>query len=823
MPPSPRSRWGLRSAPRRAQPPNPLPEPRAGRATAIDLAALLALFAVVCGPFLVRACASAFPGGWDGVPHYAVADLYARRLFPSLGGWLDEFFAGMPFPTFYPPVFYMVVASLTKLGLTTAHAFWAVQAVAAAAVPCLTYLGARRLASRPRGAGAPETGRVAGLVAGAVTVGLLVDHNVLWRLGITLPSTFDAGLATQLLGHVVLLAFLWALLEAEGDGRAWPALAAVFFALVPLTNVHMVWTAAFLFVPIVAARVATAPAGPARRAVVLRHGAVGLAAVLLSACWVVPMIARLRYVPTQALEPPPPGAVTFAFLRLGVYLILATVVAAASRDRRALAFAAGLGLLLAFTVLPSARFLALRDLAIQPSRVVVPFAFLATFLVGYLASAAREVTFRPWAQPAAGLAVVLVFYARFKIVTVPEGNISAEQAAGYENALAALAGRTDGRVLVEMGTDGLSDPFTLQSLAGMRGARSLTTVFREASIGVLFAVPLRNSFSAAPESFGVDHKIDGAAFQADPPAMHLARLRLFNVRYLAVQSDATKARLAVFPGLHRLSPPGHWELWGLDAEAPGYAVVPAHAPVLTFAAFSVKPRPDDGVDFIRLGEEMFASARLDVPLALSREPRLDRADDWARFGAALITEYRYDDLDRAYAAVERESRSRPIVLWPGADPLFARLVELGKSRPSLRFVTPPPESDAPTPTERRAFGREACRRILDALDEVRVPLRDAPAVASARLEGGTATIELDRAPAEPTPVWVRQEFFPSWSSEGGEPVYLATPTFQLVFAREQRVELRFERGPTERGAGLLTVLGIGVVGLLARRPRREEG
>lgn len=146
-------------------------------------------------------------------------------------------------------------------------------------------------------------------------------------------------------------------------------------------------------------------------------------------------------------------------------------------------------------------------------------------------------------------------------------------------------------------------------------------------------------------------------------------------------------------------------------------MIPGDAPVLAFARFSVKPRPDDGVDFIRLGEEMFASARLDVPLALAREPRLDRADDWDCFGAVLIADYAYDWIDRAYEAVERASRSHPVVLWPSADPLFPRLAALA----GVRVVDPPPPPAVDTPAARRAFGREACRRILDALDAVPGP------------------------------------------------------------------------------------------------------
>ena len=790
--------------------------------TAVDLLAILALFAVLAGPYLRRVYASALPGGWDGVPHYAIADVYARRLFPGIGGWLDEYFAGMPFPTFYPPVFYMTVAALTKLSLSTRAAFWGVQTVASASVPCLTYLAARRLAERGASASAPlASGRIAGLTAGAVCVGFLVDHNPLWRMGVGLESTFDAGLSTQLLGHVFLLVFYWALLAAEGR-RAFALLATVALALVPLTNVHMVWSAAFLFAPLVLARVLATSAKGARLRVLGLYGLIGLSALLLSACWVLPMLAHLRFVPTLAQDPPPPGLVTSIFLRASVYVALAGVVAAVRRDGPAIALFAGLVLLLAFTVLPSARYLALGELAIQPARVVAPYPFLAAILVGSLVASVRDAIRSPLAEPIAALACTLAFFAHFKVATKPEALVSAEQVAHYEQALGPIEGRKEGRVLVEMGTEGRSDTFALQALAGMRGARSVTTVFRESALDVLFAVPLRNSFSAVGEAFGVDHKITGEELAAGPPEAQLARLRLFDVRTLAVRSAVGKARAAALPGARLVAQGDPWEVYGLDAEGPSYASVPSYAPVLTFARFSVKPRPEDGVDFVRLGEEMFATARLDVPLALAREPRLDRNEDWARFRVVLITDYRYDRIDRAYEAVEQASRDKVVILGPSADPLRARLVELGRSRPNLRFVP-----DLEGVREGREAGREACRRVLDSVDAARSPLDGAPAVASARLDGGHVTIELDRAPETPVPVWVRQGYFPSWTSSDGEPVHLATPTFQLTFARGRTVELRFERGRVEWLAWLASVTGLALLGLFARawaslRPRSEK-
>ncbi len=794
---------------------------------ALDFGVLVALFAAVGGPYLLRVFESALPGGWDGVAHYAIADIYARRIFPALSGWTPEYFAGMPFPNFYPPLFYFTVALLTKAGLSTATAFWGVQTVASAAVPPLTYLCGRRLSGS----------RVGGLVAGVLAVGYLCTVSPFRGLGISLHSTFDAGLSTQLLAHVLTLAFYYTLLNAERS-RTSAALSALFLGGVALTNVHVVWVAAFLFLGLAVARLVQARGWPARARSLGLHFAIGVGSLLVSAVWVLPMLLKLKYVPTQALETPEAGTFVYAFLRLGGYFLFGAFAAAVRRDGRALALVGSLALMLVFTLLPTVKVLHLESLAIQQGRIVVAFPFFMTCLVGYLVATAGQVFKWPHARLGVGALCALVFFAHFKREKEPTGNITPEQAGDYARVLGALNGRTDGRVLVEMGQEGLSDPFGLQALVGSGGGHSLTTVFRESALNVFFANPLRNSFSVKQETFGIDGKVHAGEYVDQPMEEQVARLRFFNVQYLAARTATVKERLALISGLKRETPEGRWELYAFTEPAPGAAVVPAWAPVLTFSGFSVKPRPDYGFDFVRLGEEAFRAGRLDTPLVLSRAGALDAEVDWERFQTALVTEYRYRDEDAAYAALERFSREKHVVLLASTDPLFERLELLSRDRGTVHVVTGISArqmeevaeqlrlGDAEiTPDEsllyaRRLATREVAVQLLDAVEKVRVPLVGAPRVVEARLEGNHTTVKLSAAPSGPLPVWVKQGYFPNWRSAEGEPVYLAYPTFQLTFTRQAEVRLAFEHDPVEWVAGALTVLGLaGILAALWRARR----
>ena len=51
----------------------------------------------------------------DGSGHFAMAQIYDQTIFPDTFGWTNAYFAGMPFPNFYPPLFFWLVSLLHRI------------------------------------------------------------------------------------------------------------------------------------------------------------------------------------------------------------------------------------------------------------------------------------------------------------------------------------------------------------------------------------------------------------------------------------------------------------------------------------------------------------------------------------------------------------------------------------------------------------------------------------------------------------------------------------------------------------------------------------
>src|SRR5512145_2110484 len=59
----------------------------------------------------------------DGSGHFAIAQIYEQQIFPDTFGWTKAYFAGMPFPNFYPPLFFWLVSLLHHAGFSFGAAF----------------------------------------------------------------------------------------------------------------------------------------------------------------------------------------------------------------------------------------------------------------------------------------------------------------------------------------------------------------------------------------------------------------------------------------------------------------------------------------------------------------------------------------------------------------------------------------------------------------------------------------------------------------------------------------------------------------------------
>ena len=206
----------------------------------IALLALCLLLAIACiwlnWSLFASFWRSPVTSSFDGMSHFSVGEYYAKHTFPKTWGWTPLWFGGMPFPDFYPPLYYLVTALLYHLlpfSYTTVTKTF------------LCFL-LTVLPGLSAWVGLAQTRNWwAALAAGCLT--LLAISSPEYALGIAVYSTVTQGLFTQLLGYICLL--LWyRYFFAADESLISRLLAGLFMFLLLLCNVHIVPVAVLFIV-----------------------------------------------------------------------------------------------------------------------------------------------------------------------------------------------------------------------------------------------------------------------------------------------------------------------------------------------------------------------------------------------------------------------------------------------------------------------------------------------------------------------------------------------------------------------------------------------
>lgn len=716
--------------------------------------------------------------------------------------------------------------------------------------------------------------------SGAVGSGfLLLDSRFIFALpaGLDFFSTFQIGLYTQPLGFIFLL--LWYLNFTKINESSWRFISsAILLALTVLTNVFAGMTAALMAVIFIiedAVRWQRSTSNGAEekakqiietsneerrllcRSSFLAHISSCLLAFCLTLFWIVPMISEYQYFVTrpyiteanQLLSPA--WWVWFALAIAGFYVWYRVQTKAFFSYAFSCLILAVLVALAAFVApdwipLQSARFLAMLNFfLVVPVGLAIAkgFRWFAK-LLGEIKKEIEPFSFRRFKYTLGVFVILLVIL----IVSSPGTRmgenyafISEEDKPEIWQILNFAKEHNDGRYLVEVinpqksiaSADAAFDARAINSYLGSNGNETVSAVFHEASPHSLFTLPVINSLSDFPDSFGISSVLsDDLDFQAQPIENHIARAKFLGVKYLVIRTPAMKEKLAKISDIENKYDFGWWTVYQLQntGEANPVAQVLPNRPALIVSDFTLKARYQNDLSYIRFAEEQFADNWFDVLLARSLEMKIERLEDWEKFGAVIINNYYYADENAAFEKLKEIAQQRTLVLISDENALYQRILQNQTEFPKLEIIERPIfeskgamlNSVQPTRHYNASPVRQMWKKIRQILESNKVPTVSSQTTISGEKLKNRITVNLSSQ--ADLPVLISNTFHPNWSLSDGGIIYPVTPFNQLIFTN-QPTHLNFQRNTTDiiglwiSAATLTGIFCIGAVLFLWNRNR----
>jgi len=586
------------------------------------LVAVYAWWLILGGGYLWRFAHAAAVSGVDGSGHVAALHLYATHVYPYLHGWLPEFFGGMPFPVFYPPMFYWIGATLMKLGGIDATMAAKIITIGSFAIlPYALFTVGRRV-----GLSSIEA---AGASAGAGILACSFNIPAVYTIGII--GLFEKGLYTNVLGFIWLCAWCSHLPHAQRSRRS-AAFAILSLTAMLLTNVHVLPLGAIYGVMWFGLDICRTWRVTSNRRNVLinasKTASLVLAAVLISGIWWLPLISWYPY----ALGVPQSAEGLFAVLGIFnlVWIPCILLIVIEWRQRPALV-ALSITLLLA-AVISLAPVDKVFALPFQPWRLISSAVFLAIIPGARICSRTLSQLFKPAISFAVLTAIIVLAGWLAPPARFDSSALNASDAVDFTSIRAQMKMLPPGMIqteIIDLNKDGSSSTTDYEQNASralihqlaMDGHPVIWSVFREHAVSAPLATAVRNLFSATPEQFG----IDGLALQraandtvSGDEAVKIARQ--YGVTYYLVKSVLEKSKLNRRPDMRRLSEVGGWQLF-VDQESRTSSAEPvATTPVLAWLPAHFRNRLPGDFDFFNLSEHLAFTGQPQIPVLWALAP-----------------------------------------------------------------------------------------------------------------------------------------------------------------------------------------------------------
>lgn len=739
---------------------------------------LLILFFFYTGGFIIEYLSDAtLVGGWDGSGHFVMSSYYADHIFPKPFGWVFNWYAGLPWPIGYPPLFHYMMGIIYTLLPFLSQAFLFKSFIVFLYIsffPLMYFLGKRIGLSSFHSF----------ISSFLILLFFLLPRGTPAVFGIAFTATFQSGLIPQFVGAVLLFVWLFLFFDAH---RSWGKyyLSLLIFSGIILTNIHIgqialvVLFSFFLFDVFSSKKIWR---------VVSMYALYAFVSFLLISFWALPLLENLDYFLNKTL----PEMNIFSAWNIGMPILLGFIgglfyVFKHKKRELTVLFLSSFFILL-ISYVPLHKWIP--SLPVQPFRLF-PFAVIVLFFfIPYFSGVlVRWLNF----PQKYSLFVFLPILIPFILVTSPlpkHFNLSVLFPSEFEM-IRDVSSRVDGRSLVEVYSPEYPNHYDIVSLLGVEGEHeTIWNVFRESAINSPFLVPIRNNYSNISESFGIVCMLCGP----EDAEMRLLRdskrsidwLKLYGVKHLSIRYPETKERLDVNESLTKDSQYedwfGSWDTYVLneDQDLFPFVSVLQKEPVLVFSGLETKNRTyksEAEYDWMRLQERWLLDGDLETVFVRSNNV-LESELPATVFSRILILAPEYDSVPEALLKLSLYEGD-VFVLMNSQDPLYSALLKSGFSHVVVDKVTGDAQKDLAS--------------VFEWIEDNPRPMNNQSSIKSfgKYYDSDQISIELNKGHQGVDFLYIKYSFFPFWKEAGGSEIFMASPALMVVPVEGERVSLVF--------------------------------
>lgn len=799
---------------------------------------------------------------WDGSGHQSISLIYSDSIYPNIQGWNYTYFSGMPFPNFYPPIFYLFNGLLNQwIGFDNTFKILIIAPIFF--LPIALWFLIYNLTDKK------YTASFFGVIGGLF---LLADARFVFSLpaGLDFFSTFQIGLYTQPLGFLFLL--LWYMNFLKTEIYNWRfILSTLLLGLTVLSNFFAGITATLMAIVVIledlyllwkSRKILSQDAEETNiqnrdrskssfnfKSPLAIHILSCFLAFLLTLFWLLPMLTQYKYFTTRPYIVEGGQLLSSAWWYWFGLAVFGFYIWFQNQTRAFWSFSIFCFILTVIIIF--ATFIAPDWFPLQSPRFLAMLNFLLVVPVGiglskifrWFAKLLGEIKdenesfalkkFKYTTGVFGGILLILIISSPGTGTKKGLGFIGKDEKPELAQILEFGKQHQDGRYLVEVihpqktaaYTEAAFDARAINAYLGSNGNETLSAVFHEASPHSLFMLPVVNSLSDYPDSFGISSVLsDDLDFQAQPIEKHIERAKFLGVKYLVIRTPAMKEKLSKFKGIAQKYDFGWWTIYQLNSDdrTNSVGVGLTNKPALIFSDFTLKARYRNDLSYIRFVEEQFNDGWFDVLLTRSPANKIEQIIDWRNFGAVIVNDYNYDNDSAAYEKLKEISQERLIILVSSDDKLFNRISQNRKDFLKIEIIQRPQitergemlKSDHPSFHYDGTPIRKMWQTIREILSNNKVPtgVNDVSVSAQKLLN----QIHINFTADNEIPVLVANTFHPSWKRSDGKEIYTATPFYQLTFVKEP-IDLIYERNSIDKIASLISaitlllIIGIGFI------------